>query len=261
MKKAKKVLRRLVLRPPQRPSGGLQRLRDVMDDVARLSRTLPVPLQYKVLINWGNTQAITAERPSLRIINKPSAISTAVDKLAAFTKTKEAGIRVPEFTTTKGNVGGGGIWFARTVLRGSGGDGIVAIREGDPVPDAPLYVRYVQKLSEFRLHVVNGKVIFAQQKKKKNDVEQDKDQKLIRNHANGWVFCPIDISELSEDAKDVAIRSVAALQLDFGAVDLIVGKRDSLAYLLEVNTAPGLESEGLIAAYNQAFREYLPEAT
>jgi glutathione synthase/RimK-type ligase-like ATP-grasp enzyme len=257
LKKMRKPLSRLLLRPPSaRASEGLQNLRDVMTGVARLSRVEPVPKQYKVVVNWGNTAGIRLEAPA-RVLNQPLAIAKAVDKIVAFRTMKEADVRVPEFTQEKPTVGKGAIWFARTVLRGSGGEGIVAIRPGDSVPDAPLYVQYIQKLVEFRLHVVAGKVIFAQQKRRKTEAEQDKDQKLIRNHANGWVFCPVSLDEVSEDAKDVAVRGVASLGLDFGAVDLVIGKRDNLAYVLEVNTAPGLQSEGLINAYATAFTSFV----
>jgi D-alanine-D-alanine ligase-like ATP-grasp enzyme len=100
-------------------------------------------------------------------------------------------------------------------------------------------------------------VIFAQEKKRKSNSEQTADQKLIRNHANGWVFCPLELDDVSEDSKNAAVAACAALGLDFGAVDLVVDKRDRLPYILEVNTAPGLQSPGLISAYCNAFKEYM----
>lgn len=153
------------------------------------------------------------------------------------------------------------IWLARTNLLGSGGAGIVVLRKGDPVPDAPLYVQYIPKLIEYRVHVFRDKVIFCQQKKRLREAEQTKDEKLIRNHDNGWVFCPVDVATLSEDTKNVAVVTVRNLGLDFGAVDLLLGKRDSLAYALEVNTAPGLESPGLIEAYSSSFLTAYKELT
>lgn len=202
----------------------------------------------QLVVNWGGTEPC----PAPHVLNKPESVRDAINKLTAFQKLAAAGVRIPAFSTTKPVVSDG-IWLGRTALCGSGGTGIVVIRKGTPIPDAPLYVKYIPKLIEYRVHVFRNSVLFAQQKRRRRDEEQNRDQKLIRNHDNGWVFCPIPVEELTEDTKNVAIAAVAGLDLDFGAVDLVIDKRDSCAYALEVNTAPGLESPGLIEAYTTAF--------
>ena len=53
--------------------------------------------------------------------------------------------------------------------------------------------------------------------------------------------------------RSLAIDSVAALRLDFGAVDIIWNKRHDRYYTLEVNTAPGLEGTTL-ERYSNAIR-------
>jgi glutathione synthase/RimK-type ligase-like ATP-grasp enzyme len=208
-----------------------------------------------MVINWGNTAELEVH-PPIQVLNRPEYVARAINKITSFQKLQESGVRVPEFATAKPD-SVDSLWFARTNLRGSGGDGIVAIRRGDNIPTAPLYVKYVPKVKEYRLHVTKGRVIFAQEKKRKSNNEQTADQKLIRNHANGWVFCPVDLVGVSEDIKNAAVASCVALGLDFGAVDMVIGKRDNLPYILEVNTAPGLASPGLISAYATAFKEYL----
>lgn len=245
----------VLVRPPARPSNGALTLRRSLGAVARSARVEAVPRQYKMVINWGNSAPLTV-RPGVRVLNKPEAIRSAVNKLTALRLLQAAGVRVPTFQTERPVVDGA-VWFARTNLYGSGGDGIVAIRRGDQVPDAPLYVRYIPKLDEYRLHVVNNKVIFAQKKKRVNGAEQTKDQKLIRNHANGWVFCPVEVDSLTQEMRDAAVNSVTAVGLSFGAVDLLDGRDDRLSYTLEVNSACGLESPGLIAAYTKAFLSLL----
>lgn len=254
----RKPLARVLVRPPTRPSNGAQVIRNGLDTVARLSRVERIPKQYKVVLNWGNPTPVYGD-PLARMINKAEAVRKAIDKLVSLKTMAEAGVRLPPYLTNKPELKKGDVWLARTILNGSGGAGIKVIRSKDEVPDAPLYVKYIPKMTEYRVHVVAGNVIFAQQKKRKSDASQTDDQKLIRNHANGWVFCPVDVGTLTEDVRNVAIAAVAALGLDFGAVDLIVGKSDSLAYALEVNTAPGLESEGLIDAYVRAFTELVRE--
>lgn len=251
----KRQLARIFIRPPTRASEGAQTLNTSLGELAKLSRRSPVPRQYRMVINWGNTSELEVY-PPIQVLNRPEHVALAINKIAAFQKLRENGVRVPEFTTIKPDAVDS-LWFARTNLRGSGGDGIIAIRQGDIVPTAPLYVKYIPKVKEYRLHVTKGRVIFAQEKKRKSNNQQTADQKLIRNHANGWVFCPADLVGVSEDIRNAAVASCAALGLDFGAVDLVVGKRDSLPYILEVNTAPGLQSPGLIEAYSRAFKEYL----
>lgn len=250
----KKSIARILVRPPARPSEGAQTIRERLDGLAKLSRINPVPRQYRMVINWGNGEALGGDRLGL-VLNKPDAVRTAVNKLTALTKLRDGGVRVPEFSTDKPTPTKGVIWLARTVLGGSGGAGIKIIRRNDEVPDAPLYVKYVPKTVEYRVHVIRGAVIFAQQKKRKTEAEQSADEKLVRNYDNGWVFCPVDLEDVSEEVRSVAINSVAALGLDFGAVDLILGRDDLMAYALEVNSAPGLASPGLIEAYVEGFKE------
>lgn len=245
----------ILIRPPVRPSNGAQTVRQALGAAARLSRRNPIPRWYNKIINWGNSTPIQTLHPNATIFNKPEAIINASNKLRAFQKMSEAAVSIPEYTATAPTVLDGQIWFARTQVQGSGGEGIVVIRHGDSVPVAPLYVRYVRKTAEFRIHVCNGTVIFVQQKRRKSGLEQSADQKLIRNHGNGWVFCPVELDQVQQAWKDEAVKATQALGLDFGAVDCIVGRGDGRLYVLELNTAPGLESPGLIAAYTQAFQE------
>ena len=247
----------VLVRPPRRPSDGAVTIRRALGDAARLSRLDPVPRQYKSVINWGNASNLSLRNPQGRVFNKPEAVANATNKLQAFDIFRASGVSAPESRTELSGDYGGSKWLARTCLSSSGGEGIVVVRPDDTVPEARLYVRYVPKSEEYRLHVVNGRTIFAQQKRKKSNTEQTPDQKLIRNYANGWVFCPVEVSSLREEQQAEAVNAVAALGLDFGAVDCIVGRDNGKFYVLEVNTAPGLESPGLIAAYTQAFKEMI----
>lgn len=153
----------------------------------------------------------------------------------------------------------GGIVLARTRVASSGGTGIVVCRAQEELPNAPLYTGYIRKSAEYRVHVVLGEVVLIQQKRKENEVEQTADQRLIRNRANGWVFSVNNVTFADEDQRAtierVANDAISALGLDFGAVDLVVSKKDGTPYVLEVNTAPGIESPTLLAAYQGAFNK------
>lgn len=213
----------------------------------------------RVLINWGNPQTFPNRR-NKRILNPPANIVVASNKRATLIALQAAGVRVPQFATTREQWEAlprrRNIWVARTILNGSGGDGIVIVRENDPFPqETRLVTMYIKKLREYRLHVMNGFVICVQQKRKESEAEQTADQKLIRNRSNGWVFTRNDIDPLPQDALTQAVNAVAALGLDFGAVDLVIGRDDELAYVLEVNTAPGLEGT-TVQDYANGFRQH-----
>lgn len=199
-----------------------------------------------VLINWGSS---TWPRGlyGKGMINTPPCVSAASHKLQTFKFLQKDGIPIPEWTTDKDVVrksiyGGEGAikWFARHVLNGSGGKGIQVLDNFLDIPDAPLYVKYIPKKKEFRAHVIGNEVVDIQQKVRRKDLPKQENAYLIRNVANGFVFARNDI-DVPEDLRDLALRSVKALGLDFGAVDLIWNEKQNKCYVLEVNTAPGLQ--------------------
>lgn len=136
--------------------------------------------------------------------------------------------------------------LCRTILNGHGGAGIVVAENLDDLVDAPLYVKYIPKKREFRVHLVltpNGVHpynIKVREKRRRAGWEQLEDfNKYIRNHDNGWVFCDEFKDELPEGLETVCASAVTALDLSFGAVDL--GFHPLHGFIVyEVNTAPGL---------------------
>lgn len=144
---------------------------------------------------------------------------------------------------------------------GSGGDDIKVVRKSEELPNylqpTQFLSIYVKKVREYRIHASPTEVISVSEKRRELDVEQTLDQKLIRNRANGWVFCRRDVA-VSEEAKRVAMAAVQALDLQFGAVDMIENKKGEV-YVLEVNTAPGLEGQTL-QDYADFFERKLKDA-
>ena len=209
-----------------------------------------------VLVNWGSTEHFgqLREHPRL-ILNKQGAVAKAANKLSSFSVFAEAGVPIPEYTIHPGVASGWGSTFmARTKLTGHSGDGIIVVEKGtrmEDIPKAPLYVQYVFKVKEYRVHVVNGKVIDTQQKIR--DPDREPLTWKIRSHANGFIFARDNVvPDVNRD--DVAISACVALDLDFGAVD-IIQHSDGRYLVLEVNTAPGLEGQ-TVHNYARAFRGY-----
>lgn len=205
----------------------------------------------KKALRLAGHKTVISYRTTFRPRNRVITWGKESDKLTAFRKLSAVGVRHPEITTSLPAQGRTGIWLARTLLNASCGRGIIVIRKDDPVPPAPLYVKYVPKQEEYRVHVFEGKTIFVQQKRRRRGHEFTRDQKLIRNHDNGWVFCKDNV-EISNETKALAERAAVALGLQVAAVDLVISVDDGLPYILECNSKPGLESESCIRAYVEA---------
>jgi len=213
-----------------------------------------------MLLNWGCSGALA--NPHL---NSYQAVCKTVDKRSALIHMKEKGVRVPKFLvnyTPMVDVNiGDGIWLERFDVTGHGGRGIRVVRPGDEwsVPPAPLYVQYVPKKLEFRVHVFatdDDPRCLVRQKLGVEGSNRTRDQQLIRNTENGWVLGNVRDSRASAKAEEEAIKAVHALGLDFAAVDVIIGRDDELPYVLECNTAPGLEAEAVIDFYKSNIIRY-----
>lgn len=205
---------------------------------------------HKLIINWGCSK-LPAELLKCRVLNSPESVSKASCKLASFKAMAEAGVTVPSFTTERQEVTAlleqGKTIVARTILRGHSGAGIVVIEPGQEVVAAPLYVEYVPKKEEYRIHVFDGVVVDIQRKARKKDVPDDQVNWKVRNLANGFIFARGEdaLGQVPQDVLDQAVKAVASLGLDFGAADVIYNDKQKKAFVLEVNTAPGLSGSTL----------------
>jgi len=174
-------------------------------------------------IFWGNPDGLNAS------------------KLDTFRTLLEHGVSIPDFTTDKSEaeqwVNTGSKVVCRKLLKASEGRGIVLATTLESLVQAPLYVKYVPKKKEFRVHVLGGEVILVQEKRKRRGSEADYQ---VRNHGD-WVFCFNDIVE-PDDLRKVGLDAVLAVcpETISGAVDVVWNKKHNKCYVLEVNSAPGL---------------------
>lgn len=219
-----------------------------------------------LLINWGSSSYHgSLEFEKCDVLNEPCFVAQCSNKLDFFRAT-DAKFTIP-WTTDKDAVkqwlAGGSRVFARKVLNGHSGIGIVDMgpENVDEWVDAPLYTQYVPKKHEFRYHFFKGRVIDKQRKGYLQDIENgenkvDPARFRIRNLANGFVFARNFGDSLA--VVDTLVQDYLDnhCDLDFGAIDLIYNERANRAYILEVNTAPGLKGTTL-GIYANAFKEYL----
>lgn len=201
-----------------------------------------------VIINWGNTGSTPQSLEYGLVHNFPECLKKATNKLNFFNLMQESASDViPPFYTDKGSIPDDAYPIVcRQVLAGHSGDGIVIADTPDDLVDAPLYVKYVKKQDEYRIHV--GKkddeyaTISTQRKARRKSVPDDEVNWKVRNLAGGFVFVREGVVA-PECIVDAARRALEATGLDFGAVDVIYNKHEDRAYVLEINTAPGLEGQ------------------
>lgn len=217
----------------------------------------------KTVINWGSSRLPDNVR-SGPVVNAAANVAQASDKLHSFNAFTRGAVNCPPWTTSLAEaqrwLAQGKIVFARTMLRASSGRGIVEMLPEHPDTHnvrADLYVQYVQKKHEYRIHVLNNRVIDTQRKALPREFEGREDVNFrIRNLENGFIFTRNDGHVVPEIVKEVGLAAVRTLGLTFGAADVIYQERTRQAYVLEVNTAPGLQGT-TVTNYANAFRDFL----
>lgn len=226
-----------------------------------------------LIINWGSSRLIP-ERVTgqATVLNHPSVVNQAANKITALTMMSNAGVSTVEFTTdgaaARTWVEDGEKVFCRHELRGHSGEGIVVVANEVPedlgnveymqiLPEAPLYTKGVNGTHrEYRIHVFKGQVLFTQQKRRVSGYRDlENYSNVVRNHGNGWIYSHVNMTAPIQAVYDQAIAAVQALGLDFGAVDIISQRNNT--WVLEVNTAPGVSGETTLEKYVEAIVDYV----
>lgn len=97
------------------------------------------------------------------------------------------------------------------------------------------FTPYVPSSDEYRIWIYRRRHLGTYRKQL---MEPQKMKRVGRNYENGFHFMRMEADEVPADLKDISKRAVAALGLDFGAVD-VLSTPDGYV-VLEVNSAPGV---------------------
>jgi len=178
----------------------------------------------------------------------------SVDKLTQYKWFKEQGLSALDFTTdiqeARDWVLNGSTVFGRRLLSASCGKGIVVFEGSiDPVGICPVYTQYKKKKREFRVHIYKDKVVAVTEKRKRAGFEGTRDTK-IRNLANGYVFCQT-VSNEPAGLREIALAASKVTQSDFKGVDIGYNERNNDLFIIEVNSAPGVQGSN-VNAYIEA---------
>lgn len=227
--------------------------------VLKLEGSKFVPKPDDVIINWGNTGLHTGvgnvQPVHVTFNGDPFWLKQSSNKLLFFNNIKaNCPDIIPPFWTNKEEIPNDQYPIVcRTVLAGHSGAGIVIANSVDGLVDAPLFVKYIKKKDEYRVHVGRDHacvlsqedtvtIISVQKKARRLETPDDQVNWQVRNHNNGFVFVRNNINPPAS-VLDVARRALLASGLDFGAVDVIWNAQQEKPYVLEINTAPGLEGQ------------------
>lgn len=219
------------------------------------------------------TEILPTNRYIVRLKSRPALAPTPrrklftwgqnLNKLRQYEAFRQNNIPHPEWTTDI-NVAeqwhrDGHTVLGRTLINSFGGKGINVFDEESGFNrniNCKVYTKYKKKKHEFRIHVFNGNVIdFAQKKKRTEANRADAINTKIRNFKNGWVYCREGIA-LNPAIATLAISALRSVGHTYGAVDIIWNEYENQAYVLEINTAPGLAGS-TINSYAEAFRNHL----
>lgn len=214
-----------------------------------------------LVINYGDSNIPRGIIGNARVLNAGDAIGRSSNKRTAFQEMQRAEVKTVEWTTSANQaqewMNEGCLVYARTQLQGHSGEGIVAcstrmsefgtiggIQTSENLARANLFTKGITAdRREYRIHVMEGKITYVQQKKRRDGyADMPEYSNVVRNYHTGWIYAA-QMAPLNEEAKREALKAIAALGLDYGAVDVIT-RRDE-AWVLEVNTAPGMTGTNL----------------
>ena len=213
-------------------------------DARRVLRVRKTSTTYKrrpsdIVVAWGPTAPCPHTNATQEAAKK-----IASNKLLSFRKFKEHNVATPEWTedvaVAQQWIDDGKVVVGRKLLTSHSGKGIILFDSETITTNiyCKLYVQYKKKKYEYRVHIFNGKVIDITQKKRKVGFENRNNQ--IRNHQNGWIYARDNVY-IPQGMESLALAACTALGLLSGAVDIIWNEKENKCYVLEINTAPGIE--------------------
>lgn len=220
--------------------------------------------QYKegdLIVNWGNSNC---PYPSL---NSAEALKRSINKLSCFRYLRGQGFEaIPDYWTNASDIPESAFpIFCRTEVEGRDGSGIVVATSRSELVDAKLYTSRVPG-TEYRVTVFQGEVTDIQTKLPRSGVQTLSYD--VKTYANGWGFQrkPVE-KHVEEIITSLAADAVRTLGLDFAGCDIVYDMLTQRAYLLEVNSAMGLEGGALdrfasaVLRYKRDLEQKIIEAT
>jgi RimK-like ATP-grasp domain len=165
----------------------------------------------------------------------------AANKFQQLQKFKAAGILTPPFWEQVPTAPENFPVLGRKLSHHGGTDIALIMQPGDAALfPSDFYTRYIPRLTEFRTWIYRRRHLATYEKRLTKPGQY---KKVGANWRNGFTFQLVPSESVPDGLRVIAAKCVDCLGLDFGAVDILKGVDDKL-YVLEVNTAPGVETNG-----------------
>lgn len=199
-----------------------------------------------ILLRWGGNKCQWDDSPLVTWINTREKVSKVINKKTFFETYSNTGC-LPEHTLDKSVaikwIKEGTLVVARTILNGFDGAGVVVASKEEELPDAELYVEYIPKDGEYRVHIIDGEIVDIQKKVAPRGAEIK--SWYVRSFTNGFLYTRKGVEDTPNSVREIALRILRATGLDFGSVDVVyrrgIDGSAPVTYALEVNSAPALE--------------------
>lgn len=265
-----------------------------------------------IVMGWGAKTKEDVKLSATHVLNHPNDIRTNRNKFRALEMMQAAAVNVAPFADSGSVIKAlddnknqlalplvgrtkfhqGGANFITCLTRTHVNNAIDTFT--NRIGKSSYFQNYIDIVDEYRLHVVNGKLIYAQKKVPRDNmveahVEQQSDKikrmaekngkkidedtlkyaleyqgkkiagpdNIIKSNTRGYKFSSIKLENVKKDLLDQSVAALKALKLQFGAVDCCVDA-DGKAWIIEVNTGPGLEGSSF-EAYVHAFSEWFDQ--
>lgn len=226
----------------------------------RFQQTLKRIGKPDYIVNLGTTESLEVDA---KVINSAQMVRSASNKRQARAIFAAAGIPAPRLFLQASEISnedlpvigrtsyhkkGQGFWFCRTLA-----DARQAVQQG-----ATHFLEFIPNTREYRVHTFVKHVAFGQENRSLEDYTSIKISEKVwqgegnpdpnapqKNHDFGWTFLgPQNRREEELDVvRHAAKQAIAALKMDFGAVDVMYRVKTKQPYVLEVNSTPSLADE------------------
>lgn len=208
-----------------------------------------------IVINWGDGDCPQRFPKALN-----AHVMDLINKKAFFNRLNGTGL-TPPFAL---NIGAakqlGYPVFCRTTVEGQDGQGIVIADKEEELASAGLYVKGIDKTSEYRVHVGrypdgNIAVMGGNQKYLKAGSDGPKNPRIWTGDGT-FLGDFLMWEDMPKSVVDVAIKTMIAFpELTFAGLDIIYDNSEAKAYVIEGNSAPMMTSM-TVYNYGRFFKKY-----
>jgi len=214
----------------------------------RKHKTNRINAKDSIVLRWGTQEPFDTNNKSI-VYNKIPGLQNATNKGLSRVLMHKAGVRVPTIITPKNITEDHLPIISRPFVHSKGKNFIVlnTIKEFNAhySPATHYYAEFIDKQLEFRAHVGHGKVLRLMAKQNPNNgnlawnIAANRGGNVAED-VGGFKVIRWNNAEPYLDVLKQSVHAVEALGLDCGGVDVMF--KDGKAYVLEVNTAPTLNS-------------------